>query len=344
MGLLVEPYLHISKEALYNPLTDRTLEGHEAGYEALSRGQLPSPPLRDGLLSEGWLIDDAFPRDSRHFLKYVSLEGQTSCNQRCNFCPVSLGPRGEHIMPLKLYERIAAQLVSFPNLLGVFMNHYNEPTVNRYFIEHVEILTKYGLPVALLTNATGLTKKRVDMIRELGEVAYLCVNLSTLDPEEYERERGHDHLGLVLRNLDYLAEKPLGSRMEIVVLGCRQSYENLHMRFRDTPFVVKDAIIADRAGQMSSGGSVTEPIKHLAGCMQTGSRPLQHLHVNAYGDCLLCCQDYRGEYTAGNLHETPVIDVLEGLEMARLRRQTYGLEEAPEDFICRRCIYALKRD
>jgi hypothetical protein len=29
--------------------------------------------------------------------------------------------------------------------------------------------------------------------------------------------------------------------------------------------------------------------------------------------------------------------------MALLRRWVYGVEEAPDDFICRQCIYALTR-
>ena len=35
-----------------------------------------------------------------------------------------------------------------------------------------------------------------------------------------------------------------------------------------------------------------------------------------------------------------VAEVLEGPEIAKMRRWVYGLEDAPEDFICRGCIYA----
>ena len=33
--------------------------------------------------------------------------------------------------------------------------------------------------------------------------------------------------------------------------------------------------------------------------------------------------------------------VLSGDEIARLRRMIYGLERAPDDFICRKCVFAL---
>ena len=341
--LIVEPYLHAANGRLYNPLTDRSMGSRDPGFSKLSEGRLPGPRHRGRLLREGWLVEANTGLHARFRLKYVSLEGQTTCNQRCSFCPVSLGPRDEHVMDLDLYERIASQLVDFPHLEGVFMNHYNEPTVNRDFLEHVRILNEHSLPIALLTNATGLSPKRCEAVMERGGVAYLCVNLSTVDREEYAAERSRDHLPMVLKHLDHIATHPVAPRMEIVVLGATESYERVREHFDGTPFVVRDAEKMDRAGAMSEGLSLAAPIRNLGGCMQTGSRPLQHLHVNAYADCILCCQDYRGGYVAGNLAHQTVREVLEGAEMARLRRWTYGLEEAPDDFICRKCVYAIQR-
>ena len=58
--------------------------------------------------------------------------------------------------------------------------------------------------------------------------------------------------------------------------------------------------------------------------------------------CVLCCEDYDEKYVVGDLTTSSVAEVLRGPEIARLRRWSYGLEEAPEDFICRKCIYALE--
>jgi hypothetical protein len=38
-----------------------------------------------------------------------------------------------------------------------------------------------------------------------------------------------------------------------------------------------------------------------------------------------------------------VLEVLEGDDMARIRKWAYGVEDAPEDFICRTCVFALER-
>jgi hypothetical protein len=33
---------------------------------------------------------------------------------------------------------------------------------------------------------------------------------------------------------------------------------------------------------------------------------------------------------------------MEGPELTKLRRMAYGLDESPEDFICRHCVFAIR--
>ena len=99
----------------------------------------------------------------------------------------------------------------------------------------------------------------------------------------------------------------------------------------------------DRAGHLEEGIRPKRPHRHLRGCSQIGSRPLQWLHVTPQGICVLCCEDYSERYVVGDLQRETVDEVLAGLRLAQLRRWVYGLEEAPDDFICRRCIFARTR-
>ncbi|HEV7519322.1 MAG TPA: SPASM domain-containing protein, partial [Thermoanaerobaculia bacterium] len=85
------------------------------------------------------------------------------------------------------------------------------------------------------------------------------------------------------------------------------------------------------------------PNQKLCGCDNVGSRPLQHLHITPRGLCVLCCEDYDEKYVVGDLAQQSVDEVLRGPELARMRRWVYGLEEAPRDFICRGCTFALTR-
>ena len=74
-----------------------------------------------------------------------------------------------------------------------------------------------------------------------------------------------------------------------------------------------------------------------------GSRPIQHLHITPAGKCVICCHDYDEKYVVGDLTTATIDEVLRGPEMAKIRRWTYGIEEAPDDYICRSCTFALSR-
>ena len=352
--LQVEPFLHLGLDRIYNPLTERFLGRDESGYHelaALRAGTLDlgalSAELRSQLFYAGWLVESAAELATRFRLKYASIEASTVCNQACYFCPVATDRRDDHTMDMGFYEEIVAQLaVHRATLEGVSMIHYNEPTADRRFLDQVRLLKRYGLPPAVLTNGTGLTPERVDAILELGGLGYLSVNLSTLDRERYQRDRGGDHLPIVLRHLDYLKDKPLAPTMDLAVIGSgdevhRADFEAIRERFGGSRFHVHFYQVMSRAGAVPIGLHPFERHQRLCGCEQTGSRPVQWVHINPKGQCVLCCQDYHDHYVVGDLHQESLDAILSGPRMALLRRWVYGLEPAPDDFICRRCIYAL---
>ncbi len=350
-ALRANPFLHVDAGRVYNPLTDRALAEGEAGYAEL-RGLLggaASPgdleeDVRARLAAGGWLVPAEEDVSRRYFLKYVSLEAHTVCNQGCYFCPVAYDRREDHFMPTEQYDDIVRQLADYRSTIeAVFMINYNEPTADKRFVDQVRTLKEAGLPPATLTNGTGLTPKRVDALVEMGGLRFLSINLSTLDRERYEADRRGDHLDLVLRNLDYAKDRPVAEAMDIVVLGRgdevhRRDFQEIEARFAGSRFNVKLFEVMDRAGYLQVGLSAHN--ETLCGCDNVGSRPLQHLHINPYGKCLLCCEDYDGSYVVGDLTESTLEEVLTGPELALMRRWVYGLEEAPADFICRSCVYA----
>jgi MoaA/NifB/PqqE/SkfB family radical SAM enzyme len=349
----VSPYLHDRDTVLYNPTTGESVEKGSPGYRALSRIRqgLPSeaaPEVLEHLRAARFLIEDLDSETRRSHLLYVSLETCTICNHRCPFCPVSVDPREREVMSQELFESIADQVVQLggPGVV-VFLSNYNEPTIDPLFEERCLALFTRGLPVSLLTNASQLDPERADRLARAGRFRYIGINLPTLDPERYLRMHGTRDLARVLANIDALRARAIAEETSIVVLGDedephRRDVRDIRDRFEPLGWEVKPFRIRSRP---ASGTFVPEPppVKELRGCELMGSRPFEHLHVTATGMAVLCCQDYYEKLTVGDLKRQTVAEILGGDVMARLRRWTYGVEEAPDDFLCRRCEFALGR-
>jgi len=352
----LNPFLHVSREEIHDPTRGRSLRPGEPGEQALRAllggGSLLAltPVERRTLRAGGWLVDPAADLSTRFHLRFVLLETHTVCNQACYFCPVSVAPRPRHFMPTELFSSIVGQLAPLrATLEGVALINYNEPTVDPRFVELVGALLAAGLPAAVVTNGSGLTPARVDALLELGRLRYLSVNLSTLDADEYRRTRGADQLRQVLAHLDYVSSRPLADEMDIAVLGDggdahRANHAAIERRFAGSRFQVRFFRFNDRAGWLPIGAGVERPHRRLRGCDHMGSRPFQHLHVTPQGRCVLCCQDYSETVVVGDLTRQSVEEVLSGPGMAAARRRVYGLEPSPDDWICRRCPFALADD
>jgi MoaA/NifB/PqqE/SkfB family radical SAM enzyme len=349
------PYLHLTNQGLYNPHTGRGIPTEDPVFKGLRQfllsGELVEnlDPTQRRLAEDGWLIPADEDLAHRYRIRWVSLEAHSICNQRCFFCPVSIAPREPYFMPTELYERIITEIAELDEPIEVVaMIQYNEPTADRRFVDQVRAIKAAGLPPAVLSNGSGLTPDKVDAIVDMGGMTYFSVNLSTLDAERYAKERGRNHLERVLANLDYAKDKHLADEMVIVVLGAdaerhAQDFEAVTKRFAQSNFKVQDFEANDRAGYLDVGLSAEDHNLEVRGCDYMGSRPIEHVHITAAANIVLCCQDYDEKWVLGNLENESLREILDGEAYASARRQVYGIETPPADFICENCRYALRR-
>jgi len=348
---VVSPYLHDRGDSIYNPLTGKELPKASEGYRALKGIEQGSSSGADDsvlahLRAARFLIGDPLSESRRTHLLYASIETCTACNHRCPFCPVSVEPRDKEVMSRELFESIADQVYEIGGKsVVVSLSNYNEPTFDPLFEDRVRYLFGKGIPVSILSNASGFTPERAALFESLGRFRYIGINLPTLRADRYEKLHGTRDLARVLANMDAMRARELSEETAIVVLG---SEDEEHLRdvaeirshFEPRGWVVKQFKIRSRP---DSGTYVVEPppLKKLRGCELVGSRPFEHIHVTGTGMAVLCCQDYYEKLTIGDLKTQTVAEVLGGDTIARMRRWTYGVEEAPEDFLCRRCEFAI---
>jgi len=347
----VSPFLHDRGESVYNPLSGVEIAKSDPRFQALTRveggrADAVDPAVLAHLRAERFLIDDIEKESRRTHLLYLSLETCTVCNHRCPFCPVSIEPRDREVMSQELFERVVDQAVEAGGeRIVVFLNNYNEPTFDPLFEDRVRYLFARKLAVSILTNASGFTPERCALFESLGRFRYIGVNLPTLRADRYEKLHGTRDLARVVANMDAMHAREISEETAIVALGDegeehQRDVAELRAHFEPKGWIVKPFKIRARP---SSGTYVPEPPpkRRLRGCEQTGSRPFEHLHVTATAKAVLCCQDYYEKLTVGDLTRESVAEILGGDRMATLRRWTYGVDEAPDDFLCRRCEFAL---
>ncbi len=345
------PFLHDRGNALYNPLSGALLPKDAEGFRALSAIAAGSetsadPAVLAHLRAARFLIDNVEAEARRTHLLYVSLETCTSCNHRCPFCPVSVDPREREVMSQELFTSIVDQVIAAGGKgVVVFLSNYNEPTVDPLFEERCRTLFDRGLPVSILTNASHFDPERAARLEVMGRFRYIGINLPTLDPARYLALHGTKDLDRVVANVDAMRARTLAEETAIVVLGDedeahREDVAAIRARFAPKGWDVRPFRIRSRP---ASGTFVPEPPpkRELRGCELMGSRPFEHLHVTATAKAVLCCQDYYENLTIGDLKTQTVAEILGGDTMARLRKWTYGVEEAPDDFLCRRCEFAI---
>ena len=351
------PYLHWEPDHVFNPLTDVRCNRGDELYRSLrvaqTQGLTKLSRSRLTALKEGqWIFPESTDTSLLFKLRFAEVETTSACNQSCYFCPVSVAPRTPQTMSLEFFEKIVEQLSAHRETLRlVNLFRYNEPTLDKRLVKLVEIVRSFGLPPGINTNASGLSPKKIDQLGLVGGFRFLSINLSTLSATRYRKERGHDHLATVLKNLDYLSRNPIADRIDLAVLGRgdtahKDDFKLITERFSDSPFNVSSFQVMDRGGNVNLEGQPEAATfgPELRGCMQTGSRPVQWVHITPEGQCVICCQDYHEKYVVGDLKTETLDSVLKGPKFAQVRDWAYGVKPSPDDFICKKCVFARFQD
>lgn len=263
----------------------------------------------------------------------LEVEISTHCNWRCAFCPVRGRPKPRMSMDITLFQDILNKAEDLPNAQWVTLNSYNEPTLCPNFDRILCILAGTRLRLILHTNATALTTRRIAFLAQTQLARAVVINLPTLDPAQF---RGLTGVCAMERTVD-VAEEAIaaGLNVELSVNGSpRVRQANLAcLRDRFGSRAI-DSQTSDRAGIL--GGEYAKGVYisgRLCGCQLVE----EWVHIAFNGDLFICCEDYYQKVVFGNVRDGGFREVLSSGQALALRRQVFGMESAPNDFICRHC-------
>jgi len=284
-------------------------------------------------------------------LKYVTIETTTTCNQRCYFCPVSMAKRPKHHLSLTQLAKIIEELKPYP-IEAIGLAGFYEPSCDKQLLEKIALIHEAGLAIMLFTNGSGLTPTLVDELLK-SRLKSITINLSTVDKKRYQQTRKSHNLPQVISHLDYLlvrAEQLAAPTvLTIIMLGVLDKQHGLDIQhiterfngFSSLQFYISPA--GNIAGAPTPQG-LNAPLYHkdLRGCARRYDT--QTLYFSATGHALLCCHDYAGDYPLGQIDSATVTQLYQDKPIQQWRRWLSGAETAPEDFMCRRCVFGLSAD
>jgi radical SAM protein with 4Fe4S-binding SPASM domain len=225
----------------------------------------------------------------------------------------------------------------------VSLNHYSEPTLHPQLIEYIRSAVTKGLRVRLHTNASLLDDDKLAALAELRDSVYIVVNLPTIVEQEFERVVGAKLYKRVLRNIRALADAgvPLSLSINAPIAARAATVAKINTALGERLGEQVSWPTDDRTGLIQLG-MYAEPVTHrgpLAGCLYA----LRSVNIAFDGSVFLCCQDFDQQYVAGNIRDEPLRAILAGERMAELRGHVFGVTDAPDDFICRRCSWTSSR-
>ncbi len=286
-------------------------------------------------VARGWLQEPGELCRDYHLFS-GEIEVTAHCNWGCRFCPVATDPKPRQTMPLALFEEVAAKLAAVPTLRYVTFQFFNEPLLDRLFTARLEVLARYGLQLALYTNASALTPDRIEALRRPGALRHLIVNLPSTDEDEFARLTGSRSFRRTTANLEASIEA--GLAVQIVVNGAGASLARnlagVRARYEPAGVEVFASATCDRAGAV--GGDYFQNIDirgRLTGC----GWPVHHANISVAGDLFLCCNDYYQRERFGNITAGSIDELMTSDAAVALRRQVFGVDDAPPSLPCRRC-------
>jgi radical SAM protein with 4Fe4S-binding SPASM domain len=280
-------------------------------------------------------------------IRYLQLETGTACNYRCVYCPVAFNPRRGGFMEIDLVRAIVRQLATSAPLEEVYLNGYDEPTLNRALPEIAKIVSALGGELVVLTNATRLTVQLANALAASHPRVRIDIHLSADDEVDFRRVHQSSQYHNVRRNLDQLAATELAPNISLhigmqigVDTTADERYRALSEAYAQSAFTIARYRPNGRAGILDNEWADQAHHTRLGGC-GLRHRTSDWLHINANGNVVLCCQDYFEEHVLGNVASTALDEILTSDLRRRLHRWTTGVEQAPEDYICRRCSHAI---
>ena len=278
----------------------------------------------------------------------VHIEVTNICGLACSFCPPKL--QLTKTMSLLFFEKVLKELQPYTKSLAFHV--MGDPLTLSNLFEYLELSHKYGFEVELTTSGYYLKKTRVEVLfHEAVRQLNISLNSYNKNSLNLSFDEYMDGVFLACGNKLALYPKPfinlrvwnLDEALSEVEFNTLlfEKMENFFKVKIDTQAIYKEKIKSLRLASKIllnfdnyfEWPSIESTHESDATCYGLKS----HIGILADGTVVPCCLDGEGVINLGNLHETPLKDVLDS-PRAQAIIAGFSKGKAVEE-LCKKCTY-----
>ena len=268
--------------------------------------------------------DTAYKKKESLFPEFLNIETINQCNLNCVMCPIDKMTRARGTMSMELYEKIIEECRNYTHIIknfSLFMQ--GEPLLDNLLERRIKIAKEAGIPnVQIATNGTLLTPSRAKKLIDSG-LDSIIISLEDISKNFHEKVRVGSKYEKIITNLETLISirNDLGLAKPEITVRMLAFKENEPQReiFIDHWKTKVDEVIIQPLHNW--GG--TEPFGRKVSYANSKCDYLwKSMVILIDGRVPLCCLDYDGVYTLGNVYDESIYDIWHG-EKYKLYRKKY---------------------
>ncbi len=268
---------------------------------------------------------------------HVDIEATNACNLRCSMCERNSMTRSVGNMDYALFTGIIDQCVRF-GIYSVKLNLWGESILHRDIFKMIGYARKRGVHTQFNTNATFITKDNAMRLIASG-LDRLTISIESIAEGAYEKTRKGGKLGTTLENIEnFISVKPLGETPLLTIQFIRMKHNHKDIpafieKFKDrVDFVsVTNITSVDGNADILKESMIDYSKLPKVPCSELWLR----LSVFWNGDVTVCCQDYNGALTIGNIKENSLKELWHSDKLNKLRESHRRLNF--RDTACKDC-------
>ncbi len=275
-------------------------------------------------------------------IRGVCIETILTCNARCVMCRHSF-EKMTGIMDMDLFKKIIDDCDE-NGIRFIGMSIYGEPMLDKYFIEQVAYLRKYGMEYCFFTNGSLMTDEKARQLVEMGGLSLINFSINAYDPDVYKTVVGLDRETTYENILNFIRlKRELGADDMTISVSYVRCKENRHdfrsfVRFWKRQKGVDRIILTDQIKLPDS----CDPAKDNSRPVLSRKLPCRSLwdSLNIYydGKVAPCCGDNTRTLIVGDMNKQSLKEINQGEKQASLCRMHLA-DRRKEHPVCSRCRF-----